>query len=626
MLEDILKNSELINECHKIKRHEGKNLRKLKKEEIIKLEQNGNHSSDWNKIKVNIDFNPLRVFNSTFYGEIMLGSFKENIKYESADIPSGIYNSTIINCEIGNNVLIKDVKLLSNYIINAGAILINNGTITADSKNTFGNGIEMSLCIETGGREIYSFAEITVEIAEKITKSRGDKKLLEEFKIFIDKYLSLITINKGYIGKNVRIINTPEVRNSFMGDSAKVINALRVNNCTLLSNDEEKTEISYGASVSDSILQWGSEVTTMGIVSSSILVEHSHVERHGKVNNSLLGPNTGVGEGEVTSCLLGPFIGFHHQALLTAAFWPEGKGNVGYGANVGSNHTSRAPDQEVWPGEGTFFGLGVSIKFPSNFTKAPYTIISTAVSALPQKVTFPFSLINLPANSFPGISPAFNEIFPGWVLLFNIFALKRNEGKYIKRNKAKRCKFAFEVFRPDIIDLIIDARRRLQNIKDKKEVYTNKDIDGLGKNYMLEESKAVGIKVYDFYIKYYALSGLKRKLEEHIKKNETREKLKEILNNKTDDSRWEHEKKILNSELKDLGIKKCLEKLIEMQEKVAKDVQISKEKDDERGKKIIDDYDLAHGKAIDDNFVKETRKTTEKLKEEIKNIINKIKK
>lgn len=91
---------------------------------------------------------------------------------------------------------------------------------------------------------------------------------------------------------------------------------------------------------------------TMGMVHNSVMCEHSHVERHGMLTDSVLGPNSGVAEGEVTASLCGPFVGFHHQSLLIASFWPEGKGNVGYGANVGSNHTSKAPDQELWPGEG----------------------------------------------------------------------------------------------------------------------------------------------------------------------------------------------------------------------------------------------------------------------------------
>lgn len=60
-----------------------------------------------------------------------------------------------------------------------------------------------------------------------------------------------------------------------------------------------------------------------------------------KLTHSILGPDSGVGAGECHHSLVGPFVGFHHQALLIAAIWPLGRGNVGYGANVGSNHTSR---------------------------------------------------------------------------------------------------------------------------------------------------------------------------------------------------------------------------------------------------------------------------------------------
>ena len=89
------------------------------------------------------------------------------------------------------------------------------------------------------------------------------------------------------------------------------------------------------------------------------------------------------------------------------------QGNVGYGANVGSNHTGKAPDQELRSGEGVFFGLGVNIKYPSNFGKAPYTIFASGVGCLPQRIEFPFSLVNTPAEPIVGLSTAINEIIPG---------------------------------------------------------------------------------------------------------------------------------------------------------------------------------------------------------------------
>jgi len=250
----------------------------------------------------------------------------------------------------------------------------------------------------------------------------------------------------------------------------------------------------------------------MAILEDSVLCEHSGAERHGKITTSIIGPNSHVGEGEVTASLVGPFVGFHHQALLIAAYWPEGKGNVGYGANIGSNHTSRLPDQEIRPGEGNFFGLGTNIKFPSDFSQAPYSIIATGATTLPQKVLFPFSLINTPAARLEGMSPAYNEIIPAWVLAKNMFMVKRNENKYIKRNKARRLKFDAEALRPEIVNMMVRARRALTKAGGK-EVYTDKDIPGLGKNYLLEGNRKLAIETYTFYIRYYAVKGLFRELE-----------------------------------------------------------------------------------------------------------------
>jgi hypothetical protein len=145
---------------------------------------------------------------------------------------------------------------------------------------------------------------------------------------------------------------------------------------------------------------------------------------------------------------------------------------------------------------------------------APYTIIASGVTCLPQKFNFPFSLINAPGATIPGLTPAYNEVFPGWVLSDNIYMVMRNEGKYKKRNKAKREQFVFEVFRPEVVDLMIDARKRLMAVQAKQEVYSgDKVIRGLAKNYMTESSRQKGVDAYTFYIRYYALKGLLARVE-----------------------------------------------------------------------------------------------------------------
>jgi len=619
----ILNKSELIRSISLVKKEKRKPI-PLTEEQVKILKGNGNTSDDWRKVRVIRGFNPERIKNSSFQGAVVLGRFLKDVEIEKGVLlPSGIYNSAISDSIIEDDVLISDVKLLSNYIVKKDAVLFNNGVIVCEENSNFGNGREISIAIETGGREVKTFAEINVDIAAKIATSRADKTLLKQYDGLVEQYIKRVSSPKGIIEDGATIKNTPEVCNAYVGQCAVVNNARMIKDCTILSNSEEKTEILHGSFVTKSIIQWGCEVTSMAIVVNSVLTEHSHVERHGKVTDSIIGANTGIAEGEVTACLVGPFVGFHHQALLIATLWPDGKGNVGYGANVGSNHTSKAPDQELWAGEGTFFGLGSNIKFPSDFTRSPYSIISTAVNGLPQKVAFPFSLINSPAERFDGISPAYNEIMPGWVLSDNIFTIKRNEGKYKKRNKARRSEIVFEVFRPEIVDMMIDARSRLENIKLIKRVYTENDIKGVGKNYMLESSRKSGVNAYTFYIRYHALCGLKKKVEEYLSTHK-KGRLKTLLGTPTRDRRWEHERKLLNTELKENSIRDNLRLLGEMQEEIAKNVQVSKEKDDIRGARIIDDYPEAHPKASDDSFVKETHAETKRIKKEIEKSLSKV--
>jgi len=539
---------------------------------------------------------------------------------------AGVYSSVVMNSEIGCDALVYRVAQLSNYVIQPGASVVNVGQLAAAEGTNFGIGRELPLANEVGGREVAIYPEITVGIAEKVARSRQDKELVAEYGKFVAEYAEAAKCKKGIVCAGALVANTGRVLDTFVGAGAVINNAGAVLKSVLLSLPDEKTEVLDGAYVNGSIMQWGSEATTMAIVDKSVACEHSHIERHGKLTESILGPNSGVAEGEATASLLGPFVGFHHQSLLIAAMWPEGKGNVGYGANVGSNHTAKAPDQEIWCGEGTFFGLGVNIKFPANFCAAPYTILASGVTCLPQKFDFPFSLVNSPSESPEGVPPAYNEAFPGWVLSDNIYMVMRNEGKYQKRNKAKREKFVFEVFRPDVVDLMLDARKRLM-IGDgqKAKIYVgDKPIRGLAKNYMTEDARHAGIEAYTFYIRYYALKGLLRKTAELVEAGKTADVAK-VLSAASSCARWEHERKILAAEFPNQNsVAALLGTLVEMQKKISEDVRISKEKDDKRGAKVIPDYAYSHKPASDDGFVKETAKVTAEMEEKVKALMAKL--
>jgi carbonic anhydrase/acetyltransferase-like protein (isoleucine patch superfamily) len=600
----------------------GARVRAVSRALQAELERNGNTSSDWGKVRVAVGFDPSRVRNCVFDGEVTLGRFDSTTEVlPGVTFPTGLSNSRIINCIIADDALVADTRLVANCLVGHNAVLFANGVIAANPPCRFGTGDAIPVAVETGGREVGIYAEITVDVAARIAVSRKDVLLLEGYQRLLDEYLSKVAGERGFIGDGAVVRNCQTVRDAFIGPGAVVDGATLVQNVCLLSSEEEPTRVEGGAWVKNSVIQWGCHVDSMAIVQESVLCEHSGAERHGKITASIIGPNSRVGEGEVTASLVGPFVGFHHQALLIAAYWPEGKGNVAYGANIGSNHTSRLPDQEIRPGEGNFFGLGANIKFPSDFSQAPYSIIATGATTLPQKVLFPFSLINTPAARIEGISPAYNEIIPAWVLAKNMFMVKRNENKYIKRNKARRLKFDPEAFRPEIVDMMIRARQSLGTVGGK-DVYTDEDIAGLGKNYLLEGNRKLAIQTYTFYIRYYALRGLLREVQKLAEKGAVMSAA--LLQAQSSDNRWEHERRILLDELPANDLRQNLRLLADMEQQIARDILETKRKDDFRGSRIIDDYAEAHPPSEEDSFVKQTVRLAEACRKEINRLLRRI--
>jgi hypothetical protein len=597
--------------------------RALTQDEIERLEALGNWAEDWASVRVADGFDPATVRHSRFQGEIVLGRFSKPVSLgRKLSLLAGIYRSTLVDCAVGNDVLIQDVRLLTRHAIGVGAVILDCGQVVCDDPTSFGNGDVLPLGVETGGREVAAYAEIDVSVASHIARERGDRQLQQDYARLVSEYAKRAVSERGIIGPGAVLRNTPEIRNTYLGAGARVEGATAVIDSTLLSSADEPTCVSTAACVRNSLLQWGCAVETMALVEGSVLTEHSHAERHGKVIGSLVGPNSGIAEGEVNSSLLGPFVGFHHQALLIAAVWPEGKGNVAYGANVGSNHTSRMPDQEFWPGEGAYLGLGANIKYPSDFSRAPYIVVAMGVSTLPQKLMFPFSLLSAPWEPAPDVPPAYNEIIPAWVLRDNLYMLKRNEGKYRARNRARRTPFDFTVFRPDTIELMRDAIRRLEAAPPGRAIYTEDDVDGVGKNLLRAENIRPAIEAYRFHILHYALLGLLSQV------TATRVGLRaagngpgaapgdraggpevrpaELLVTPSNVQPWEHQRRLLSEEWHLTDVCEALRLLPDMLERVAHDVEQSKAKDDVRGQRILDDYADTHTLAADDVFVQQT--------------------
>jgi carbonic anhydrase/acetyltransferase-like protein (isoleucine patch superfamily) len=583
-------------------------FRNLTPEETDQLIKQNNHAEDWNTVYVTENFLTSFISDSRFYGKCFLGRFTGFLlEVENGVLlPSGIYNTTIKGSAIGDECLICRCGIAANYIISPNTVIYNSGSITAGRNNLFGNGREIAVGPETGERSLKIFAGLNLNIAELILNNDQEPT----YAGFISSYINRCTMDCGYIGKNCRIINTSSIRNSFISDDTEISGTSLISDSTILSSANEKTFTGPGACISSTLLQWGCSVDTMSVITGSLLMEHTHTEKSCIITDSIIGPNSSIGEAEITSCFAGPFTAAHHHSLLIACIWPGGRGNIGYGANVGSNHTSRLPDQEIFPGEGMFFGLGTSIKFPADYSRSPYSVISTGAVTLPQKVEFPFSLITQPSMVHPGINLTYNELIPAWVLSENIYSVIRNESKYRLRNRSHRNEIDFTIFRPDTIDLMINARSRLMSISHGKDLYTEQDIPGSGKNFITEINRARAINTYTFHIQFYALRLLAHRIGKILSENKGIES-SVIYDDDPDIRYWSHGKSVIKNEgLADIPLKENLEKLVSHNEIFLSAVYSSKEKDFIKGVKIVHDYGRYHESADADRFITELKNKT----------------
>ena len=130
--------------------------RNLTANEVTELELQGCTAIDWNRVWVAPDFETQYVVSAHFSGDIRIGSLKGEFTLKGGiSKHAGLRHVTMHNVTIGNGCYIKDVhNYIANYTIGDDTYIENVDSIVVDGKNRFGNGVEVSVLNETGGREV----------------------------------------------------------------------------------------------------------------------------------------------------------------------------------------------------------------------------------------------------------------------------------------------------------------------------------------------------------------------------------------------------------------------------------------------------------------------------------------
>lgn len=636
-------------------------LRPLLLTEIMTLQTTCRcRSSDWSKLRLlfhdgvqdQSERLEVLVSDSAFEGTVVLILIHtkppQSLATEGDDwvvtIPVGIHGCAVVaNSMIHiDSARVHRCTVISDTYVDAYAVALNCGRICCSSSFLLEPFTRITVGPESGGgRTLQLTPESTmIEVGQELLTSRTQAVVLAK-----KQHLSCFNM----IGSHCIVRDTATLDTIYLHPGSCIESASLVRNTILFPT----STITNASTVKNAILQWNCKVTDCSNVSDALLMEHAAAGPSSVVANAVLGPDVHVSGGEVQASVLGPNCNAHHQSLLIAVLWPTGRGNVGYGANVGSNHTGRIPDQECCAGEGVFWGLSCVVKFPVDLSSAPYTIVAAGTNMSPQRCTMPFSLIVSSENGDGGTS-----IIPGWVLQNSPYTIVRSETKFATRRKATRHSYytGWKIMRPETIDLCVVARRALQSVRGGTLYDSDSTIPGIGASQLSEKSRLAGIQAYTECIQLFALQGLYNFLVAAIAKRsgsldkalaaEYANAIVPSMPHANDDGRvfwpvfpwdvdqsseafWKSQRTLLMEEFPigenfTLWVRDLLRQFLVLEKSFADRVYKCKQRDDSRGIATIPDYSSAHVLADQDPVIAGLRAELKRKNETVQDILEEL--
>ena len=314
------------------------NYRRLTSDEIARLTAQMCVAADWNQVEVAEGFSPEFVRNVRFSGKIRLGVFSKEFSLAGGmKKHSGISYATLHNVTVGDDCCIENVKnYIANYDIGHDTFIENVDIILTDGTSSFGNGVEVSVLSETGGREVMIFDRLTAQTAYVMALYRHRPEMVAGLRGMISEYVDKVSSSTGTIGENVVIVDSGYIKNVKVGDFCKIEGASRLKNGSINSNESAPVHVGVGVIGDDFIISSGSSVEDGVTFSRCFIGQACRLGHNYSASDSLFFGNCQGENGEACAIFAGPFTVTHHKSTLLIAGMFSFM-NAGSGSNQ-SNH------------------------------------------------------------------------------------------------------------------------------------------------------------------------------------------------------------------------------------------------------------------------------------------------
>lgn len=312
--------------------------RSLTKEEIGRLEAQACTAADWNEVQVAERFTTAHVHHARFSGKIRLGVFEGEFQLAGGVRKyAGLSYVVLHNVTVGDNCLIENVKnYIANYDIGESTFIENVDIILVDKKSRFGNGVEVSVLNETGGREVVIHDHLSAHQAYIMALYRHRPLLIERMKAVIEGYAEEHASERGTIGNHVTIVNAGYIKNVRIGDCCEIEGAGRLKNGSINSNAADPVHIGYGVVCDDFIVSSGAHIEDGTMITRCFVGQACRMGHNYSASDSLFFSNCQEENGEACAIFAGPFTVTHHKSTLLIAGMFSFM-NAGSGSNQ-SNH------------------------------------------------------------------------------------------------------------------------------------------------------------------------------------------------------------------------------------------------------------------------------------------------
>ena len=315
-----------------------KNYRKLTEEEVLLLKSQSCIADNWDNVLVAEGFKTDYVHHTRFSGEVKLGLFEKEFTLRGGiKKHAGLRHVSLHNVTVGNNCCIENIQnYIANYDIGEDSFIENVDIMLVDGCSSFGNGVEVAVLNETGGREVLINDKLSAHQAYILALYRHRPELISRMKKMAEHYSKKYASDRGTIGKRVMILNSGSICNVRIGDDARICGTCRLSNGSINSNSHAPVHIGHGVICDDFIISSGSHVDEGTMLTRCFVGQACHLGHNYSASDSLFFSNCQGENGEACAIFAGPFTVTHHKSTLLIAGMFSFM-NAGSGSNQ-SNH------------------------------------------------------------------------------------------------------------------------------------------------------------------------------------------------------------------------------------------------------------------------------------------------